>query len=161
MRATSRQFAAAWTASFAAALISAGCVSQVCNTDGQDPQRYSGGHTNAAKTFYESSPASGPFLYFPVGRTYQLEHGLSEMPSDYHAFLAFEEAPLEHKEGFAQAAGNEVMFEVVNDRIIQVRNDTCAELYLRVVATVAPFEGAPSADDGDAATSPSDAAAKQ
>lgn len=127
---------------------STGCVSVGCDRDGDRPQRYSGGATNAARSFYQTSNVDGPFLYFPPGRSYRLEHGLSEVPVDFDVDLSFDEYPLTGGGGFAESAGNQVIFEAVTDTYIEVRNDTCAEFFIRVIARVAPFEAAPSADAG-------------
>jgi hypothetical protein len=118
-----------------------GCVAQDCETHGATPQRYAGGRTNADRSYYETSSAEGPFLFFPAGRTYRLEHGLSETPSDYDVNLSWGEYPLRDGFGIAESAGNQAIFEApIDERFIQVRNDTCAEFYLRVTARVAPFE---------------------
>ena len=52
--------------------------------------------------------------------------------------------------GFAEGSGNEAMFEVRDDETLIVRNDTCADFYLRVVATT--FGGEPAEANVDAST---------
>jgi hypothetical protein len=127
-------------ASFVAASLGLACAGGQCDRDGQTPQTFRDGHTNAARTFYESSSSEGPFLFFPSGRTYRFVHGLSEQPAVFGAFLAFSESPLEDGSGFAHAAGNEVIYERIGDDFVEIRNDTCAELFVRLWASVAPFE---------------------
>lgn len=116
------------------------CVGPSCDHEGQAPQRYAGGRTNESRSFYESSSFEGPFLYFPSGRTYRLEHGLSERPADYSVVLSFAEYPLENGAGFAESAGNQAIVEGLTDEYIEVRNDTCAEFFMRLSAWTAPFE---------------------
>ncbi len=119
--------------------LSTGCLSSDCDRDGGRPQRYSGGNTNAGGSFYESSRIEGPLLYFPSGRTYRLEHGLSEVPVEYSVVVSFTEHPLEGG-GVAESAGNQAVVEDINEDYIQVRNDTCADFFMRLTARTAPFE---------------------
>lgn len=152
----SRSLALSFT--LAAALVGgSGCVGQTCDTHGEAPQRYSGGRTNRDRSFYETSNSNGPFLFFPAGRTYRFEHGLSETPAEYHAVMAWFEYPLESA-GISESAGNQAMFELIDEKAIEVRNDTCADLYLRLWARVAPFElpdagsASPRPDENDASS---------
>ncbi len=131
------------------------CVGSSCDPDGQEPQWYSGGRTNESQSAYETSTFEGPFLYFPSGRVYRLEHGLREAPSDYAVYLSFAERPLDKHAGFAESAGNQAMVEDLNEEYIEVRNDTCAEFFLRLTARIAPFD---EASDGAMATPLPDAA---
>lgn len=131
-----------------ASTFASGCISVGCDRDGDAPQRYSDGNTNAEGSFYETSGLDGPFLYFPPGRVYRLEHGLSETPADFDVDLSFDERPLSSGVGFAENAGNQANFEAINDEYIEVRNDTCAEVFIRVTARVAPFASSTLDDAG-------------
>ncbi len=129
------------------ALSASACVGSDCDREGDKPQRYSGGNTNAEGSFYESSSLEGPLLYFPSGRTYQLEHGLAETPVEYSVLVSFSEYPWEGG-GVAESAGNQAVVEDVNDDYIQVRNDTCAEFFMRLTARTGPFEPDTASDAG-------------
>lgn len=152
-----------------AAALSMSCVGETCYPEGDPPQRYSGGITSDDRTFYQSSSVEGPYLFFPSGRTYQLEHGLRGTPDDYNMELSFSEFPFESGSGAGKPAGNLTMVEAINDDYIEVRNDTCAEYFLRLTASN-HLDGARTtdaqADDtasdgavsgGDAGAAPSDA----
>ncbi len=78
-------------------------------------------------------------LHFPSGRTYDFEHGLGVCPSWIVPYISFVAEPFaEENRGqlsnAAVAAGNEALIEDCNERTFRIRNDTCAEFYLRVVA---------------------------
>jgi hypothetical protein len=124
-----------------------GCATTCDKEDLEKEIRYSGGTVDASGTTYETNPWTGPYLHFPAGRRYVIEHRLGAVPPAPDLFVAFEEHPLKRKDGnnVAPPAGNQVVIEWVDEEIIQVRNDTCSEFYLRVVATIG---AAPTADAG-------------
>jgi len=117
------------------------CGSTCSRNPDVEPTPFRGGETDLDAGFYESSPPEGPFLHFPPGRTYLLEHGLGEVPVSSQIFVSFEESPMpspdepygEGASNFAQAAGNQAVVEHVTAEHLRVRNDTCADLYLRAV----------------------------
>jgi len=113
----------------------AGCGS--CDTTGQTPISYRDGTTNDSRTHYESSRIDAEYLHFPAGRVYDLEHDLRAAPFSVTAYLSF--APNPSDGGFAESAGNQAIFNA-DDSVVRVRNDTCAEFYLRVVAEADPDE---------------------
>lgn len=119
------------------ALAVVGCGS--CDTSGQDPITYRDGLTNESRTYYETSPIDGEYLHFPAGRVYELEHNLRALPFAIDAYLAFSPNPNSSNggDGFAPSAGNQTILNA-DERFIFVRNDTCAEFYLRVVAFADP-----------------------
>jgi hypothetical protein len=125
-----------------------GCLGQACDTHGQDVQLYTGGRTNPDRSAYESSSSEGPFLFFPAGRHYRFEHNLSEAPFDYGVVLSWAEAPFESGNGIAESAGNHAIVERFDERFIEVRADTCADLYMRLWARVAPFKTTSNDDAG-------------
>jgi hypothetical protein len=118
------------TAAFASCL-ALGC-SPPCETSTSEAVTYDGG--TKANGVYESSAINGQYLHFPGGRRYALRHGLSTTPQVISIFVAFEEYPLKEN-NFSPAAGNQAVIEVVDSEIVQVRNDTCDDLYVRVVAS--------------------------
>jgi hypothetical protein len=150
-----------------ASLLTSACLDGDCERHAGDPLEYRGGNTLGDGQYYETGSLEEPFLHFPAGREYQLVHALGQAPTEFHAYLAFAECPLSKSErnpggaprcqqvdtesggsGFAESAGNQALFEVRDDRVLSVRNDTCAEFYLRVVARTPPAE--PAAVDASA-----------
>lgn len=127
-----------------AALVAAGPGCQDCDTSGVEV-KFSQGTTSADRTHYESSPVDGEWLHFPPGRRYQLRHNLREGFLTVQSYVAFPDDRDSGKSptSYAEAAGNQVVFETedVPPDVIQVRNDTCAEFFVRVVADVVPTSG--------------------
>jgi hypothetical protein len=108
-----------------------------CNPTGREPIVYSAGRTVGA--LYESGGVNEEMLHFPSGRTYDFEHGLGVCPSQITPYISFVAEPFSDESrgqlsNVALAAGNEALIEDCNERTFRVRNDTCAEFYLRVVA---------------------------
>jgi hypothetical protein len=99
-----------------------------CDTsdDGNVPERYTGGTSTAG--VYESSPWKSGLLPFPGGKQYQLEHHLGFTPSIVQIFLAF--SP--EREELAPCSGNSCLVRCVDDEMIWIKNDTCAEFWVRV-----------------------------
>lgn len=126
-------------------LVGSGC-SPPCNTTDSDPVRYGAGSVSADGTTFTTSPWEGPYLDFPPGRRFQLEHHLGVAPPIVVTYLALDEYPLSGG-NTSESAGNQAVIERVDDEIIQIRNDTCAEFWLRVAAMTGP-SGAPVGDAG-------------
>jgi hypothetical protein len=127
-----------------------GC--QDCDTTGQTPIDYTQGTTNASRTHYESSPVHGEWLHFPAGRVYVLETNMVDGSLSVQSWVAF---PDDHDSGknpasYTEAAGNQVIIEDGDQRHIKIRNDTCAEFFVRIVANVAPTNGLASMGGGSA-----------
>lgn len=155
-----------------------GCLEKQCDRHRGEPLVYRGGNTSESGGFYETNALDEPFLHFPAGRSYEIVHGLRERPTAFHAYLAFGECPLSASVrnpggspscepvgaesgggGFAEGSGNEAMFEVRDDETLIVRNDTCAEFYLRVVATTFLDEAVAEPSDSPAPELADDAGA--
>lgn len=117
-----------------------------CKVRGQTPTEYTDGIVNASETIYQSSAVDAEMLHFPQGRTYDLYHGLKSRPVTVDVFLSFRESldpdgdPEDKTEpnNLSPSAGNSAVIEVWDEEIIRIRNDTCAEFYLRVVALADP-----------------------
>ena len=122
---------------FALVIAQPGC-SGTCSTSGQNAIEYTGG--DRVGPSYETTPVDGTWLDFPAGRRYKLMHHFGTTRYRYSGYLAFDPHPVPQYEGgvgnFSQAAGNELIYENPNPDFLQVRNDTCAEYYLRVVVTL-------------------------
>lgn len=121
-------------ASLMAGTATTGCGS-TCDTSGQDPVAYKDGLNPSADT-YESSAPNATWLHYPPGRRYRFYHGLGVSPTSVEPILAFDAHPL-HADGgvgnASPAAGNAVIYEAWNKDYVQIRNDTCAEYWIRVV----------------------------
>lgn len=98
---------------------------------------FTAGTTNEAGTFYETGPIQGPYLHFPSGRVFEFEHGLRGAPDVLNTYVSFDAAALlEQDKNVAESAGNQAVIECVDDQLVRLRNDTCAEFYVRLTAEV-------------------------
>ena len=122
-----------------------------CETSDTDPVRVTEGTVDPSGSSYESAPWNGPYLHFPGGRRYRLEHHLGRTPVLVQTYLSFSEEPMSGGNA-AESAGNQAVIEAVDDEIILVHNDTCAEFWLRVVALAGP----PSSSDAGTSDAPAD-----
>lgn len=118
-----------------------------------------GGRVNVDRTIYETNDWNEPFVEFPAGRKLLIEHGLGTEPEIF-TWLAFVKEPLKRgldgeddKEGnAAESAGNMVIIQKLNDQFVQVRNDTCQDFWLRLVAiSSGDFESASGQGGADGA----------
>ena len=122
-------------------LSSTGCTkTSSCNRDeDSETVMLNNGLATVEGNTYHSAPFGGPYQYFPPNRTISFEHGLGTTPYSIQFWLAFT------KQGtLAPSAGN--MTELRNlgeddpepaldDKRISVRNNTCSDFWLWVVAT--------------------------
>jgi hypothetical protein len=137
-----------------------GCSAAACDTsdDGNTPERREDGRT--LNGIYESSSVHGPLLEFTGGKRYDLVHNLGFEPLVVQMYWSFHgrgiarDAQVEEDAGsLTPASGNSALIQLMNDRIIRVKNDSCVEFFLRVVAfgdSRPPSDGGAS---GDVATS--------
>ena len=109
-----------------------------CGREDDEPVYYAGGLTHGYT--YESSELHGTWLHFPGGRRYRLVHELPSAPISVSVYLAFVEDPLPEGDSgnISAATGNVALIEAVTDEYVQVRNDSCSNYYVRVVAEVDP-----------------------
>jgi hypothetical protein len=134
--------AGSWLAA-SAALGPVGCsAAAACDTsdDGNSVVTYTGGTTEAA--VYTSSPWTTGWLHYPGGSRYELVHHLGRVPTEVVVYLAFSENP----GSCSLCAGNSCVLTKTDDVAIGVKNDTCSEFWIRVVAR---SDGGP-ADSGAA-----------
>jgi hypothetical protein len=118
-----------------------GCGATCDRREDSGPRRYEGGTT--ANDVYQSSPWNGPYLDFPAGRSYLLMHGLGGTPITVVSYLSFDAHPIpadgeerqDRNSNTAPCAGNQCILEGVTSEHIEIRNDTCSDGYLRVVAS--------------------------
>lgn len=123
---------------WSALVVAVVACSPPCETTDADPVTFADGCNPDGRT-YQTSAFDAPYLHFPAGRVFDLNHYLGRMPVEYAIFLGFSEYPL--RDGnISESAGNQAVVEVVSENIIRVRNDTCSESWLRLVAH-APNDG--------------------
>lgn len=114
------------------ALGAGGCISAAaCDTsdDANPIQTYTGGTTTGG--VYESSPWHSAYLDFPGGHRYAFVHGLGRAPPLVQVYLAFVPDP----DWTAPCSGNSCEISVT-DTVVQVKNDTCSEFWVKVVASI-------------------------
>jgi hypothetical protein len=119
----------------------AGCTTDVCQSDSDTRALpYRDGHTNSEITRYETNRWDEPWLTFPSGARYRIEHGLGREP-ELDIWLSMKERPIEQEEPITASAGNETHVWNVTRDFVELSNGTCADLFLRVVAWVDPGTG--------------------
>jgi hypothetical protein len=137
-----------------------GCSAAACDTsdDGNTPERREDGRT--VNGIYESSSVHGQLLEFPGGKRYDLVHNLGFEPLVVQMYWSFikigvaRDAQREEDAGtLTPASGNSALIQLMNDRIIRVKNDSCVEFFLRVVAFGDPRPASDGGAPGDATTS--------
>jgi hypothetical protein len=137
-----------------------GCGTQCDRNPNEPPVVYTDGITDRAAGTYFSAEIHGPYLDFPPGRTYRFMHGLGGVPQDVQAWLSFAVGPIDaaKPEAFVQAAGNQVSWGEVTTKYFDVRNDTCSDVRIRVMARDPVFKSAGEADaTAPVSSTPSDA----
>jgi hypothetical protein len=115
--------------------------SPACDTsdEGNLPARFEGG--TAVNGIYASSSAHGDLLNFPGGQRYDLFHHLGFEPALVQLYWSFAEAGVgwdaqtDGKSSLSPAAGNSALIQLKNDEFIRVKNDSCADYWLLVVAS--------------------------
>ncbi len=114
-----------------------------CDTRGQTPIEYTGGN-NPTATTYETGGIFGEYLHFPAGRRFDLMHNLGVTPGQWETYVTFQRLPGQSSDdntgNIAESAGNQAVVECADEQRLRVRNDTCAEFYLRVFITAAGDE---------------------
>lgn len=110
-----------------------GCDLGCDKEDKDEATPYTDGRVNADRTIYETNDWNEAFVKFPAGRRLSIEHGLGIEPEIF-TWLAFDELPFEVKRSAAESAGNMVIILKNEDGMIVVRNDTCQDFWLRLVA---------------------------
>lgn len=120
-----------------------GCGSQCDRHPDEPPVVFEDGITDQSAHVYRSSsnaknPWQGPWLDFPPGRTLRFPHHLGGVPQGLHCFFAFSPNPLTDNNGqgaasgFVPGGGNQCTFEDVKDDHVDIRNDTCSDVFVMV-----------------------------
>lgn len=106
-------------------------------SDGANPViEYKQGETVGG--YYMSSPWTGPLLEFPGAKRYRLFHELGQVPRNINCWVSFHPTGIEGG-SIAEAAGNMCVIQEITREYIQIKNDTCSEMYVLVTASV-PLE---------------------
>jgi hypothetical protein len=113
------------------------CLDNQCDQIDDSPTRYTGGHTNPSRTVYQTSAEGETYLRFPAARNFHLVHGLRDVPVAYDVWVSFNQ----DGQPESKAAGDQA-WVYVTDEYVGIRNKTCADVFLRVVA----WTEAPEAD---------------
>jgi hypothetical protein len=149
-RSSTESLCAACTAiALGACLVGLGspACSPTCDTtDADNPaQRFEGGAVSGgANPYYVSSDWQTGLLPFPGGKRYQLVHHLGFTPAEVSVYVSF----AEQNEPITPCSGNTCVIQAVNDDSITVKNDTCSEFWVRVVASgVSPWGDAGAGPD--------------
>ncbi len=114
------------------ALAHVACSTSCDNTEDGPAQAISA-DSNSAPDVYESSPWNSEWLRFKPQKRYRFLHGLEGVPTLLQAWVGFDPNPLAGHSA-SEGVGNIAVWECVNERFVQLRNDTCETFYLRVTA---------------------------
>lgn len=126
-----------------AALAATACGSQCDRHPDEAPVNFTAGRVDQSAHVYMSSPDAehpfvGPWLDFPPGRTYRFEHHLGGYPRDVRVWFAFSPNPVPlpngtgAASGFVPGAGNQATFQYVDADHVDIRNDTCSDVFIMV-----------------------------
>jgi hypothetical protein len=110
-----------------------GCTADTCQRDSEVEVSFKGGITNPQRTLYQTSTWEGPWLTFPSGIRYALEHDLETEPVGMDVWLSLDDRPLASGEPFTPSAGNQSLVWLEDGKIV-VSNDTCADVFIRLTA---------------------------
>jgi hypothetical protein len=88
----------------------------------------------AAGGVYLSSPWDGELLLFRGGMRYDLQHHLGAAPRWTQTYLSFERYGTSDGGSLAPAAGNQAVVEAIDDQVVRIANDSCADYWLLVAA---------------------------
>jgi len=113
----------------------------ICNRSPEDNPAVLYTEGTAEGGIYMSSPWEGQLLWWPGGMRYRMVHYLGAEPRLVQGYLGFEPEGLsgtvtEPSDGaLALASGNQLELLSVDDEAVVVRNGTCSDFWLLVVAT--------------------------
>lgn len=126
----------------AAAVAGFGC-SPACDTsdEANAPTRHEAGA--AVNGVYASSSSHEGLLPFAGGKRYDVVHHLGFEPIQVQLYWSFAEGGIgvdsqKDKSSLTPAAGNSALIQLKNEEYIRVKNDSCADYWLLVVASGDP-----------------------
>lgn len=113
----------------------AGCEGSPCDTDPDKnpPVAFRGGRLDAEQRVYETSSASGQHLNFSSGAQFKIYHQLGGCPRLVQPWVSFSSTGTRDGNE-ALPSGNMLEVIEVTDEYVWVRNDGCADFWLRLVA---------------------------
>jgi hypothetical protein len=83
---------------------------------------------------------------FPGGRTIIFKHRLGVVPEFVQTFVSFKKDGVASDASASENAGNQGLIQCMDQTAIRVVNDTCSELFIRVVAIASTSGDVPLAD---------------
>jgi hypothetical protein len=104
-----------------------------CNTADSEnpPERYEGGTvTGGQDRYYASSDWASGLLPFPGGKRYEIAHHLGFVPAEIAVYVSLGANAMPS----TPCSGNTCVIQSVTADTITVKNDTCSEFWVRVVA---------------------------
>jgi hypothetical protein len=118
-----------------------GCFGHICDGDVVTYGRNANEGELINADTWESNPVNGQWLAFPRQRVWFFElHTLGDdrLPAFPIAYVSAQSDPEQQGGNSTVAAGNLAEFSGTEKGKITVKNDTCADYFLRVVVTAAP-----------------------
>jgi hypothetical protein len=119
--------------------------SPACDTsdEANAPSAHEAG--TAVNGVYFSSSSHGTLLSFPGGKRYDLYHHLGFEPIQVQMYWSFASVGIGTTDqsdsgSLSPAAGNSALIQLKNDQYIRVKNDSCVDYWLLVVASGDPRE---------------------
>lgn len=109
-------------------VITGGCGDEL---EDEPPVTFSGGTTEGG-IYQSSSWDAAAWIDFPPGFTVRFEHGLAKEPRAWQAYVAT--AREGDGSNLVLAAGNEVELVAIDDEAVTVRNTTCVDFFVVMVA---------------------------
>jgi len=127
---------------------------QACNPPCTGPDRNFGAESgrkfsSGTDLVFETSPIDGPFIPFEGAAEYHIQHGLGFKPYQVDITLSFSQYPeIFGNGGSAPSAGNESLILSTDDQEVVIKNDTCADYWMRVEIRANPAETNDAATEG-------------
>jgi hypothetical protein len=153
-------FVALWGVVMGALGWMSGCYGRNCEGETTFFGRKVGEGRLVAPDTWETSPTNSKWLPFPQQRVWVFETTDlgSRVPYDIDVFVSAAEDPVAENSNFVQAGGNLAEISGVGEGRFVVKNGTCADYFVRVVARAAPqAPPAPPVSTADASADAGDA----
>jgi len=127
-----------------------GCGTACDTSDPSNPPEFYGAGVTTDGV-YESSSWRRDLLPFPGGKQYKLEHRLGFTPASVDIYIAFA-----HESGLVSLCAGNSCLVCADSQFVWIKNDTCANFFVRVVASERSFKDEPSlCDAADSGAPPS------
>lgn len=116
---------------------------------------------------WQSTPLDGQWIPYPHHRTYVFNFGgkfRGRRPSAAYVYISANDKPNDFGSNFTLAGGDTATIGLLNEDGMYLRNNTCADYYVRVLVEMEPVKASPDAGASDAAgdtDAPSDGAARE